>query len=43
MEAQARILVVDDEEVVQIALKDWLSHDGHFVHTVEAGRRPSSR
>ncbi|MEW5945349.1 MAG: sigma-54 dependent transcriptional regulator [bacterium] len=34
---KASILVVDDEEIVQIALKDWLTNDGYAVHTVGSG------
>ncbi|MEW6202241.1 MAG: sigma-54 dependent transcriptional regulator [bacterium] len=39
MEEKARILVVDDEEMVQMALYDWLSNDGYFVHTVGSGKK----
>ena len=38
MAEKARILVVDDEEMVQMALYDWLTNDGYFVHTVGSGQ-----
>ena len=35
---QAKILIVDDEEIVRVSLENWLKEDGHLVASAASAK-----